>query len=369
MKAICARKDLFQGVQVAGRAVSARSSLPILSHLLIRSDDEKLRIAATDLEIGMECSVPGTVQEAGSLTVPARIITEVLGGLPDSEVAISVDEANTTTIKCGTSEYTILGLPPEEFPMLPEVKDEASFSANRSVLRDAIRKTRFAVSQDESRARLTGILTVITDSMIRLVSTDTYRLAVYDFAAAEAAGETQVIIPGKSMAELERILGDEEGLVRAAISKTQVLFTVDDTLLVSRLIEGQFPDYDRVLPKEHNRRLTIPTEQLLTGVRRASIVARESANKAILRTGEDKMIITAESGGIGRAYEEVDLVREGEDIEIAFNAKFLMEFLDAVGSEAVELQLTGQLNGALMKPSGSGEQEQYSYVLMPMQVS
>ena len=371
MKVICTTKDLFQGVQVAGRAVSARSSLPILGHLLIRSEGDKLRIAATDLEIGMECAVPASVQEEGSLTVPAKIFTEVLGALPEADVALSVDESNTTTVKCGTSEYTILGLPPEEFPMLPEVKEEASFSVGKSTLRNAIRKTRFAVSQDESRARLTGILTAITDSTIRLVSTDTYRLCVYDFTAVEAAGQTQVIIPGKAMAELERILGDEEGQVQAAISKTQVLFTVDDTLLVSRLIEGQFPDYDRVIPKEHNRKLTIPTEQLLTGVKRASIVARESANKIITRTSDDKLIITAESGGIGRAYEEVDVVREGEDIEIAFNAKFLGEFLDAVsdtGDEAIEMQIAGALNATLMKPSGGSGEESYTYVLMPVQL-
>ena len=369
MKSICARKDLFQGVQVAGRAVSARSSLPILGHLLIRSDGDKLRIAATDLEIGMECCVPAHVQQEGSLTVPAKIITEVLAALPDVDVALSVDESNTTTVKCGTSEYTILGLPPEEFPMLPEVKDEASFSVDNSAMRDGIRKTRFAVSQDESRARLTGILTAISDTTIRLVSTDTHRLCVCDFSAAEAAGETQVIIPGKAMAELERILGDEECKVRAAISKTQVLFTLDDTLLVSRLIEGQFVDYDRVLPKEHNRKLTIPTDQLLTAVKRASIVVRDSTNKTVLRTADDKLIITAETGGVGRAYEEVDLVREGDDIEMAFNAKYLMEFLDAVDSEAVEMEVSGPLNAALLRPTASSRQESYTYVIMPMQVS
>lgn len=373
MKAICTRKDLFQSVQVAGRAVSARSSLPILSHLLIRTEGDNLRVAATDLEIGMECSAPAQVQEQGSLTVPARMFTELIGALPDHDVAISADEANTTTIKCGTSEFTVLGLPPEEFPMLPEVKEECWFAADKAAMRKAIRNTRFAVSQDESRARLTGILTCLTETSIKLVATDTHRLCLYEFAAAEAAGETQVIIPGRAMIELERILGDSEGQVRTAISKTQTLFTVDDTILVSRLIEGQFPDFERVIPREHNRKLTIPTEQLLTGVKRVSIVARESANKAIMRTESDKLAITAESSGVGRAYEEIDLVREGEDIEIAFNAKYLSEFLEAVadgGGEAVEMLLTGSLNAALMHPSAQGESaESYSYVLMPMQIS
>lgn len=371
MKAICTRKDLFHGVQVAGRAVSSRSSLPILSQLLIRSEGEKLRIAATDLEIGMECSVPAGVSEDGSLTVPAKLFHEILGALPDSHIEISSDETNQTTLKCGTSQYSILGLPPEEFPMLPEVREEASFACSCSILKNAIRNTRFAVSTDESRARLTGILTTISADKIRLVSTDTHRLCLYDFKPAEYSGEAQVIIPGKAMGEVERILGDGEGTVHVAVGKTQVLFTVDETILVSRLIEGQFLDYERAIPKEYNRKLTIPTEQLLTGVKRAAIVARESSNKTILSTTEDKVKITAESGGIGRAYEEVDLIREGEDIEIAFNASYLTDFLQALSDdniEAVEIQLSAPLNAALMFPAADQEGVSYSYVLMPMQI-
>ncbi len=371
MKAICTRKDLFHGVQVAGRAVSSRSSLPILGQLLIRSEGEKLRIAATDLEIGMECSVPANVSIEGSLTVPAKLIHEILAAMPDTDIEISSDETNQTTLKCGASEYSILGLPPEEFPMLPEVREEASFACPSSLLKNAIRNTRFAVSSDESRPRLTGILTTISGENIGLVSTDTHRLCLFNFKSSEYSGEAKVIIPGKAMAEVERILGDSLDFVHVAVGNNQVLFTVDETILVSRLIEGQFLDYERAIPKEFDRKLTIPTEQMLTGIKRASIVARESSNKTILKTTWDKIKITAESGGIGRAYEEVDLILEGEEIEIAFNASYLIDFLQALADdnvESFEMRLSGPLNAALMQPLSDDEDKSYSYVLMPMQL-
>jgi len=365
MKVICSRKDLYEGVQTAARAVSARSSLPILSHLLVRTQEDRIRLAGFDLEIGVECSVAANVQDAGSLTVPARILSEVLSTLPDTEIVLSVDEGNKVSLKCGTSDYEILGLPPEEFPMLPEVKDEASFTAEKASLKSAIEKTIFAVSQDESRASLTGILLTLQDSYLRLASTDTHRLCVVDCPLGQSQGEATSIIPGRAMAELQRIVGDGEGNVVASVSQSQVLFNVDDTVLVSRLIEGQFPNYQKVIPQEYTKKLIIPTEQLQQSVRRASIVAREDANRIVLRTSDAKLTVTAESSSVGRAYEEVDVVREGEDVEMAFSAKYLLDFLAVLDTEAVEMQLTGNLSPALLKPQ---DNESYTYVLMPMQI-
>ena len=365
MKVICSRKDLFEGVQTAARAVSARSSLPILGHLLIRTQEDRIRLAATDLEIGIECSSPANVEEAGSLTAPARILSDVMSSLPDSDVVLSVDEAHKVALKCGTSEYQILGLPPEEFPMLPEVKDEVSFKVERTALRGAIEKTIFAVSQDESRASLTGILLVLADGGLKLVSTDTHRLCLVDCPALESKGETTAIVPGRAMSELHRVVGEGEGTIDVSVSQSQVLFNVDDTILVSRLIEGQFPNFQKVIPEEYTKKLIVPSEPFLQSVRRAAIVARENANRVVLRTADAKITVTAESSAVGTAYEEVDIVREGEDIEMAFSSKYLLDFLGVVDTEAVEMQLTGGLNPALLKPH---EGENYSYVLMPMQI-
>lgn len=366
MKVICARKDLYEGVQTAARAVSARTSLPILGHLLITAEEDKIRIAATDLEIGMECVVEANVQEPGSMTAPARVISEVLASLPETDVALSVDDTNTVSIKAATSDFSILGLPPEEFPMLPEVREEVSFVIEREVLREGIRKTSFAIGIDESRAILTGILVQVTESGLKLVSTDTHRLCVLDCALVEGRGAVNAIVPGRAMNEVLRVVPEGEGTVSVGISNSQVKFKVGDTILISRLIEGQFPNFEKVIPTEHNKKLTIPAEQFESSLKRVSIVARENSNRAVIQTEDGKLTITAESGSVGKAHEEVEIVKEGEDIKMAFSAKYLLDALAVIDTEAVEMELTGEVNQAVMKPQG---QEDYIYVVMPMQVS
>ena len=366
MKIVCARKDLYEGVQTAARAVSTRTSLPILGHLLIKTEEDRLRIAATDLEIGMECVVPATVQEQGSMTALARVLVEVLGALPETDVALTVDESHTVVLNCGTSEYSILGLPPEEFPILPEVREEVSAKVDRDVLRNAIRKTSFAISPDESRAILTGVLMQVTDAGLKLVSTDSHRLCLHDCPLIESQGAVNAIVPGRALNELTRIVPEGEGQIAICVSSSQIKFQVEDTILVSRLIDGQFPNYEKVVPTSFTRKLTIPTDQFLQSVRRVAIVARENSNRMVMQTEDGKLIVTAESGNVGKAHEEVEVIKEGDELKMAFNARYLLDFLSVVETEAVDMELTGEVSQALMKPTG---QEDYLYVLMPMQVN
>jgi DNA polymerase-3 subunit beta len=357
---------LFEGVQTTGRAVSSRSSLPILGHLLIRSEDDRLRIAATDHEIGMECTVQSSVEEHGDLTVPARIFTEVLSALPDADVQISVDESNVVNLKCGVSDYTILGLPAEDFPMLPDVKDESAFRVEKALLREGIKRTIFAVSTEEARPQLTGILLILDEEGIRLISTDTHRLCMQILPVIDSHGTAQAIVPQRAMAELSRLLTDDEGEVSVSVSGSQILFKMENVSLVSRLIEGQFPNYERVIPGEHDRKLSLPTSDFLHSIRRAAIVARENSNRAILRTVDGKLVVTAESGSVGRAYEEVEVIKEGDDVEMAFNAKYLLDVLNVMDFEAVDFELTGSLSPGVIKGQGSDD---YLYVIMPMQIA
>ena len=365
MKVICARKDLFEGVQTAGRAVSPRTSLPILGNLLITSEEDKLRIAATDLEIGMECVVEANVQEQGAMTVPARVLTEVLAALPDTDVALSSDESNTVNLKCGTSDFSILGLPPEEFPKLPEVREEVTLTIEHDALREGIRKTIFAISPDESRAILTGILMQVGEDGLKLVSTDTHRLSLYDCPVVKREGAVNAIVPGRAMNELTRIVPEGAGTVQVSISPSQVMFRVGSTILISRLIEGQFPNFQKVVPTEFNRKFTVPTEPWLSSMRRVAIVARENSNRTIVRTEGGTLILTAESGSVGKAHEEVEVIKEGDDIKMAFNAKYLLDVLGVVDTEAVEMELGGETSAAIMRPQG---QDTFLYVLMPMQL-
>lgn len=391
LKAIATRKALFSAVQTVAHAVSGRSPLPILSHILLRTEEGGLRCVATDLELGISCRVAATVQEPGALTAPARTLVEVLGNLPDkSDVALSVDRSHTVHLHCGgqgagvaRSDYKILGLPAEEYPQLPEVADAVSFSVPQAVLKEMIRKTIFAVSSDEGRAILTGILMVIDENSLHLVSTDTHRLALCSVPLQEVRGTQNAVVPARTMNELLRLLSEEEGNVHVTISSNQVRFNLpgeDEVQIVSRLIEGQFPPYQRVIPSDSLRRLIIPTQPFLQAVKRASIVARDSAsaNRIILHTNEDRLELTAENQIVGSAYEELEVRREGDDVQVAFNARYLMDVLSVIEEEEVTLELTEPLKPGVIRPVPQppvGEEEksatyplQYLCVLMPMQI-
>ncbi|MCC6446742.1 MAG: DNA polymerase III subunit beta [Armatimonadetes bacterium] len=369
MKVTCSRKDFYEGMQTVGRAVSGgRSTLPVLSNVLLKTEgSDRLRLLATDLEIGMDLSVPAIVEAEGATTAPARILTEMLSTLPESEVYMEVDEKDTIHLKCQRSDYNILGLSADEFPMLPEVAEGSGFTIQQALLREMLRQTIFAVATDETRPFLTGVLMVLNGANLRLVATDTHRLALRSAEILSGRDSASAIVPARAMNELQRVLVNEEGpVVEANIADNQIVFTMDGFRLNSRLIEGQFPNYERVIPSSHDKRLTMQTDELSKAVRRASIVARESANRLIFATDEDKLILTAESGEVGRAREEVEMTREGGDIKIAFNAKYLADVLNVMDFEGLHLELTDPLKPGVLKPA---EDIDFTYIIMPMQLA
>ncbi|MCC6731396.1 MAG: DNA polymerase III subunit beta [Chthonomonadales bacterium] len=371
LKATCARKDLFDGVQTVAHAVSGRSALPILSHVLVQAEEGGLRLSATDLQLSIALSIPATVEEPGALTATARVLTELLGTLPESEVAISVDRSHAVRLHCDRSDYKLLGLPPEEYPRLPEVQEANSFRLPQARLRSMIRDTVFAVSTDEARPILTGVLMDFADNSVRFVATDTHRLAMRQAPVQNGQGAQAAIVPARAMNELQRLLTGDEGDVHVRLSGNQVMFaTPGGAGVVSRLIEGQFPNYQRVIPSAHRTRLTLETQPMLRAVRRASIVARGSLDRVVLRTLDDRLTITAESSAEGNAYEEVEVAREGDDVQIAFNAKYLLDVLGVLDEEGFRLDVTEPLKPGIVRPVPSEEVagDEYLCVLMPMQI-
>lgn len=379
MKVFCARKDFHEGAQTVGRVVSGRSTLPILSHMLLQTVNDHLHLLATDFEVGMDVVVPARIEEAGAVTVPSQVVTNLLGSLPDAEVSVSVDENNVMLLTCLRSEYTIRGLPAQDFPRLPEVQNGCRVQVPQALMKRCIEQTIFAVSTDETRALLTGALTTFTQGQIKMVATDTHRLVVSTMKAPElsisdeAANQEGVIIPARALRELARVLTDEPGpTLEVHFSRNQVLFRKEGFQLVSRLIDGQFPHFERVIPTTYQKRLVLPTQELLAALRRAcSILPRDSANRVIFRTETEGLLdITTEAGEFGRAHEQVEATHEGESVEIAFNGRYLMDMLAVTEADSVVMELTGSLNPALIKPAPSESEEghSYLYVLMPMAI-
>ncbi len=374
LKAICARKDLYEGVQTVAYAVSGRTSLPILQHVLFEAEEgsSTLRLSASDLELFISLTIPATIESAGAGTTHAKMTTELLGSLPESEVIVAIDRSYAARVHCDRSDYKLLGLPPEEYPKLPEVPDANHFAIPQATLREMIKQTTLAVSKDEARAILTGVLMVLEGDTLSLVATDTHRLAFRKAQVAEAQGARQAIVPERALNELVRTLADKDGDVQVSIADNQVKFvTPGGVTLISRLIEGQFPAFQRVIPTVYTKVLTVQRQPFHQAVKRAAIVARNASNRVIFRSLDDRMTISAESSQEGSAYEEVEVVREGDDVEIAFNAAYVLDVLNVLDCEGVRLELTESLKPGVVKPVPSDPAvpaPDYLCVLMPMQI-
>lgn len=367
MRVFCDRSELLRGVRNAARAVSSRSTLPILANLFVEAKDNTLRLVGTDLEVGIECTIPARVEEPGALTVPAKVFQQILSTLPGEEVNLAVEEANMALIRSGKSEYRLLSLPADEFPLLPQVGEEIVFSVEPSLLRDVIKETIFAASKDEARAILMGALFSIKGETLRLVATDTHRLALSEAPLSRSPGkDVDFIVPASALQEVARLAGQalEEVVVRG--SENQIMFSFGQMSLITRLIEGQFPNYEQVIPQEAKLTLIADRSEFLAAIRRLAIVAKEDANRIVLNLSDGELVMTAESQEVGRAEERLPVDAEGEAFEVAFNAQYLAEALNVIGTREVRFELTGPLKPGVMKPVG-GERT-FLYVVMPMQI-
>jgi len=390
MQVVCSRRVLHRGLQAVGRAVSGRSTLPILSNVLLKATDAGFSLTATDLELWLECTLPAfkeggksgavEVKESGALTVPARLLSEVIAALPEATVQMKGDEKGELVLLCAASRYEIRGLPAEEFPAFPEVGEETRFEVAEELLAELIRKTVFAASTDETRAILTGVLLLWQGKRIRMVATDSYRLSVKGADLEEKAGkEINLIIPARALHELSRFLdhSKEKAKVQVCIGPSQILFRLagseepgeapaaGELSLVSRLVEGQFPNFEKVIPKEYERRISLRREDFLATIKRCSIIAKAEANKLTLDPQGEKMWVRAESADYGRAEEEIPIALEGEGIQIAFNGEYLREALEAMSGDTVWIELTGPLSPGLLKPSDDPD---HLCIVMPMQI-
>lgn len=373
MKVICSKTDLFRGIQTVQNIISAKTTLPILSHLLLETKENQLRLVSTDLETGIACLVPAEVLEPGGIAVPARKIGEIVRDLPETGVHLDVKEG-VITINCQKGVFKIAGLERDDFPELPQPKEDKSFTLRRGVLKEMLKKTSFAVSRDETRRALTGIFFIIEEGKLKLVATDGRRLACIERKVEIPPGvEGEVIVSFKASNEVFHLLDEGEKKIKIVLGENQIAFYLDDTKLISRLIEGHFPEYHKVIPKKPKEKVVLTREPFLLALRRVSVLTSEKFSSVRLDVSKNKILLTTTAPEIGDAKEELDLDYKGGEISVAFNPVYMLDFLKNEEEEKICLELTDALNPGLMRPVISdkerSEEEKHLYVIMPMKLN
>ena len=377
MKLSCLKSNLLEGLSVVGRVVPSRSTLPVLSNLLLVTDRGQLKLAATNLELAISYWVGAHVEDEGAVTLPARLLADFVSSLPDDRIDMALTaRGHTMHLTCGRFAANIKGIDAEDFPRIPAVADGDTYSLPTALLRESIQSVVFAAAPDDSRPVLGGVLVTLKDGQLTLAAADGFRLAVRSVELTEAPGDPlTMIVPARTLSELARVLGDGDGTVEIAATptKNQVLFKVTGCEIVSRLIEGQFPDYHKIIPREYSTRAVINTAEFLRATRAASVFARDNSMivKLEIAPGPEELApgrlnVTAQSAEVGDDAGEVDASVEGGETEIAFNGRYLRDALEAVGSAQVGLEVTGPSSPGVIKPIG--EASGYLHVIMPMQL-
>jgi DNA polymerase III subunit beta len=364
LKLTCRRDDLVAKLAVVARAVSSRTAVQILAGVLLRAEDGELHLAATDMELSLRSSIAANVETEGSAVVPGRLLVDLARLLPAEEVQIEHrPEDGAVLIVCGSASYRLHTYAAEDFPRLPEVDSAPTFKVDADVLLSTVAQVARAASRDESRPVLTGILARFERGSLVMAATDSYRLAVKHTALGESEQELEAIIPARALTELGRVAADA-GEVEIGVHENQLVFRVRDVVLTTRRIDGQFPNYKQLLPEAFEHEVTLSRSELLDVVRRASVMAQRNTPLR-LRFAEGELRVSAQTQDVGEASESLPAAWEGEPVEIGFNAEFLREGLESVGSDDVQLKLISPLRPGLIQ----GEGDDFSYLIMPIRLA
>lgn len=365
---VCQRDELVRGVSIVERAATAKeSSMEILEGIYVKAEGDRLLLVATDLEMSIECYVPARVIQEGAAVLSSKVFGQIVRKMAGDQVAYRTQDARVAQIRSGRSEFSIHTMAEDDFPALPEIDDDEMLAVSQGTLRRLIRHTSFAAAVDDSRPFLTGVFIEAEGDEVRLVATDSSRLA---FRKGKLLRETTKprsgIVPVRTLTELTRILeADEESVVEFSITPSQALFRLPDVRMISRVIDGQFPDYRRVFPSQQPTKLRLSRGELLAAVERVALVARRSTPVVRLSVSGDQLVLTSREADVGQAYEELAVVKEGEDNQTAYQARYLIDALRAMDSEEVVVGLGEGLRQGSIVPVGDDD---YLYIVMPVRV-
>lgn len=368
MRLTVARTELLEALTVAGRGLSPRSTLPILSGVMVSATpDGSVTLEATDLEVSVRRTLPlVSVERGGTTVVAGKLFGDIVRSLPEAAVTVAV-EGDTLSVSCLQSSFALKTLPVEDFPRFPEATPDQSVSLPAKTIAEIVRHVARAVSRDETRPVLTGILMTIERNTVRMASTDSYRLAVKSSLVEDGASldDVQVIVPGKVMEEIARLAPESEP-VTVGVSESQAVFSFGNTEFVARRIQGSFPNYKQLIPKETETNVTVNREEMVSAVKRVSLLAQHNAPLRFAVSAEDQTVnLSAQTADVGDASEDVMAIVEGEDVEIAFNHAFLLDGLVASDAQSLRIGIVSPLKpGVITNPADDG----FLYLLMPVRL-
>ncbi len=365
MKLIVTKDNLKKGLFLVSRVVGVGNPLQVLNNILIKTDQGRVRLSSTNLEIGVNTWVGGKIDEEGSLTVPARLINDYINNLPTEKVTLE-NKDNTLTVESENYHTNIKGLSADDFPLIPQVSEEAFAKIDSAELRDALSETIWATAQNETQPEISGVYMFFEEDKIRVAATDRYRLAERITILKESVkGTREVIVPFRTITELYKILATGSGDVEIYFSETQVLFKFDETELISRLIDGQYPDYRQIIPKEYKTEATISREDLLHAIKATALFASESNNIQLAVSEKDGITVTASSAASGENTTRIAAKVLGAENNAVFNFKYLLDCLNNLREKNVVLKLISDSSPAQLMPESRNN---YTYIVMPIKI-
>ncbi len=367
MKLICNQQTLSKALNTVSKAVSVRTTIPILKGILLEAAGDRLKICASDLDLSIEKQLSCPVLEEGSAVVSAKLLNDIIRRLPNEDIEIEVKEDNQLSIKCLASDFSIVSQPADEFPKIGVIKEEKKIRFDKEVIRDMIRKTSFAASIEESKGVIVGVLIEIENGQLSMVALDGFRMAVTR-TRMDNDQKLKIIIAARILNEINKIIteSEETGFIDLMLDEKKAVFSMDDTLIVARLLEGDFIKYQEILPKDYQSRIIVNKEEFLESIERASLFARDGRNNLVkLSLFRDKIIITSRSEE-GNVKEEVFMKKEGDDLDIGFNAKYILDALKAISDEEISLDFNSSISPCLIRQTDGNE---YEYLILPVRIS
>jgi DNA polymerase-3 subunit beta len=364
MDVVLDRDAFSRGLQMVQNIVEARQTMPILANVLLEARADRVSVTATDLEVGARVAVPARIASEGAVTLSARKLAEIVRELPAAALTLKVGDNAAVSLRCGSVSYKLVGLPPDDFPPVVPAAPSAWVTLEAGTLRDMLARTSFAMSHDESRYALNGILFALQEREVRLVATDGHRLALARGTLTQPADATTGIVPRKAIAEIARVLSAGED-VRVAITDNQFVLDMPNFVMTARLIEGQFPNYEAVLPKGHPVTLTMSRTLLTSALRRVAVMAEDRNKPVKLLLAPGVLRLAASSQELGEAEEVVEIDYQGGEMTIAFNSRYLLDALAPLDKEDVVLELKDGLSPGVVR---SAVEDSYRCVIMPMRI-